>query len=55
MNPRNETTEYLLKEETRLIALIDKLAGNKHFGKNMRGKAKNTLANVQRELNQRAR
>ena len=52
-NTTHEKTSYLLKEEARLIRLIDKLAGNKHFGKNMRGKAINTLAVVQSELNRR--
>lgn len=52
-NTARETTEYLLKEEDRLITLIDKLAGNKHFGRNMRGKAINTLAVIQQELNRR--
>jgi len=53
-NTATETTEYLLKEEARLIKLIDKLSGNKHFGKNMRGKAINTLSVVQQEMNRRA-
>ena len=52
-NTKFETTEYLTKEEARLIKLVDKLAGNKQFGKNMRGKAINTLAVVQAELSRR--
>ena len=51
-NPRTETTQQLLTEEQRLIALIDKLAGKRVVIGN-RARAQKSLSNVQRELNQR--
>ena len=52
-NTKFEKTQFLKTEESRLLALIDRLSGNKHFGKNMRGKAINSLAVIQNELNRR--
>lgn len=51
-NPRNHSVAELLAEEARLIALIDRLEGYRVVRSN-RAQAARTLANVQRELNQR--
>jgi hypothetical protein len=51
-NPRNHSDAELLAEESRLIALIDRLEG-KRVVKSNRACAQKSLSNVQRELNQR--
>lgn len=53
MNPRVEMTAFLLKEEERLIKLLDRLKPFKHLKRAAKARAANTLACVQRELNQR--
>jgi hypothetical protein len=52
MNPRTESNQFLLKEEKRLINLIDRLKGVR-FLKGNRARAQKTLQLVQKELNLR--
>ena len=53
-NTNTFTTEELRKEEARLIKLIDKLSGNKSFGRNMLGNAITTRNMIQDALRRRA-
>ena len=52
-NLKNQKLEFLLSEEIRLLALVDKLAGFKCFMKGERARAIGTLRVVQSELNRR--
>jgi len=51
-NPKYLSNEFLLKEEVRLVVLIDRLKGIK-FMRSERGRASLSLRGVQSELSRR--